>query len=139
MKMRAIPNELAPCGVFCGACPSFLKTCLGCASENKEQSRKSKWGCKIRDCCYNNKNHNFCVECDEYPCKIYHKKLLDTHQGDTRFKYRHEIPEIFIQLNILDTESILEYHNNRWACPHCDGTIKFYHYQCDKCGTKSII
>jgi hypothetical protein len=137
--MREIPNELAPCGVFCGACPSFLKTCLECASENKEQSRKSKWGCKIRDCCYNNKNNSFCIECDKYPCKIYNKKLLDTHQGDTRFKYRHEIPEIFMQLKNMDTFSILVYQKNRWAYPNCDGTIKFYPYQCDKCGTKSII
>jgi hypothetical protein len=35
-------NELAPCGVFCGTCPSYNKTCKGCASEDKEQARCGK-------------------------------------------------------------------------------------------------
>ena len=30
-------NELAPCGVFCAACPSFDKTCNGCSSDNQKQ------------------------------------------------------------------------------------------------------
>ena len=47
-----IPPELAPCGVWCGACPSFKKTCLGCASEDPKQKRTSKWGCRIRVCAY---------------------------------------------------------------------------------------
>ena len=137
--MKKIPNELAPCGVFCGACPSYLKTCQGCASESKEQSRKSKWGCKIRVCCYENKKNSFCIECEDYPCKVYNKKLLDTHQGDIRFKYRHEIPEIFAQIKNMAIVDYLEYQKKRWACPNCDGTIKFYQYQCDKCGYKSIV
>ena len=139
MKITKIPNELAPCGVFCGACPSYIKTCQGCASESKEQSRKSKWGCKIRVCCYDNKKISFCIECKEYPCKVYNKKLLDTHQGDIRFKYRHELPEVFMQLKKMDIVDYLDYQKNRWACPNCDGTVKFYHYQCDMCGNKSTI
>ena len=46
--MKDRTSEVAPCGVLCAACPSFGKTCLGCASENKNQNRISKWNCKIR-------------------------------------------------------------------------------------------
>ncbi len=139
MKMKKIPNELAPCGVFCGACPSFPKTCLGCASKSKEQSRKSKWGCKIRVCCYDTKKLNFCVECQEYPCTIYRKKLLDKHQGDIMYKYRHEIPDIFKQQFNVDMDQYLKNQEDRWACPNCDGTVKFYYYECDKCGNKFTV
>ncbi|MBI9050858.1 MAG: DUF3795 domain-containing protein [Anaerolineaceae bacterium] len=137
--MSQIPNELAPCGVFCGACPSYQKSCLGCASESKEQNRKSKWACKIRICCYTNKNLDFCVTCAAYPCKIYYKKLLDPHQGDPLFKYRHEIPEIFSQQYSPDYAIFLENQQKRWTCPNCEGTIKFYHYKCSKCGYEHII
>lgn len=38
--MKERKSALAPCGVFCGACPSYEKTCLGCASESKEQTEQ---------------------------------------------------------------------------------------------------
>jgi hypothetical protein len=137
--MKEIPNELAPCGVFCGACPSFPKTCLGCASDSKEQKRKSKWDCKIRDCCYNKNNLSFCIECEEFPCEIHKKKLIDSHPEDNKFKYRHEIPDIFIKLRKMGIEEYLKYQNQRWSCSNCDGTVKFYHYKCDKCGKEILI
>ena len=59
-------NELAPCGVFCGACPSFNKSCFGCSSNtNKNKRTKSKIHCPIRICiytikkqCYSNNRKN---------------------------------------------------------------------------------
>ena len=94
-------NELAPCGVYCGACPSFNKTCLGCASEDKTQDRCSKWGCKIRNCCYNLKRLDYCVNCEQFPCKIFDKKLRSTHQDDPRFTYRYELPELLNKFKTL--------------------------------------
>jgi len=132
-------KELAPCGVFCGACPSYNDTCLGCASESKEQKRTSKWGCKIRKCCYKIEEKNYCIECDKFPCKKIKTKLLDSHKGDVRFKYRHEIPEIFIKMRDMKIEDYLEYQKKRWTCPQCGGIINFYKYQCSKCGQKNLV
>jgi len=137
--MKQIPNELAPCGVFCGACPSFNKTCLGCASKSKEQKRTSKWGCKIRDCCYNIEEKDFCIDCIQFPCKKHRKKLLDTHQGDPKFRYRHEIPEIFKKMKEMSIEDYFEYQKQRWSCPSCGGIVNFYHYKCSKCGKEVFI
>jgi hypothetical protein len=123
--MKQIPNELAPCGVFCGACPSFNKTCLGCASESKEQKRTSKWGCKIRDCCYNIEEKDFC--------------LLHSHPGEIKFKYRHEIPEIFQKLKELGVDDYLEFQKQRWSCSSCGSRVNFYHYKCSKCGKEVIV
>jgi hypothetical protein len=134
-----IPPELAPCGVFCGACPSLGKSCHGCASQNQDQKRKTKWACKIRVCCYEQKKFSFCVQCDDFPCKIYHNKLLKAHQGDPKYKYRHEIPTIILQQYDDDLSIFLERQKKRWQCPDCGGTIYFYHYICDTCGKKYYI
>ena len=55
------------------------------------------------------------------------------------YKYRHEIPEIFKQQFNVDMDQYLKNQKNRWACPNCDGTIKFYYYKCDKCGNKFTV
>ena len=132
-------NELAPCGVYCGACPSFNKTCLGCASDDKEQDRCSKWGCKVRNCCYNQKKLDYCINCEQFPCKIINKKILATHTIDLRFTFRHEIPDIFIKLNTMGINYYLDFQKQRWKCDSCSGTIRFYHYKCDKCGKEMMI
>lgn len=131
-------NDLAPCGVFCGACPSFEKSCKGCASEDKNQSRKSKWSCKIRSCCYGQKKLDFCIDCADFPCNIFKTKLLSKHLNDPRFTYRFEIPSVF---NNLKEMNLADYHNfqlQRWRC-ECGGIIRFYEYTCNKCNTYKLI
>jgi hypothetical protein len=137
MSKPELINELAPCGVFCGACPSFKKSCLGCSSNDKNQKRKSKWGCKIRDCCYNKKELDYCAYCEEFPCKIIHKKLLSSHKDDPAFKYRFEIPDNFIKLKEMGLDGYINYQKDRWKCSLCGGLIHFYYYRCSKCGVKS--
>lgn len=131
-------NELAPCGIYCGACPSFENTCLGCASEDKTQDRSSKWGCKIRNCCYNLKGVDYCANCEQFPCKIYNKKLLNTHQDDPRYTYRYELPKSVKKLKTLGVKSYINFQRQRWKCDICGGTIRFYHYKCDKCGNEGV-
>lgn len=134
MKERI--DEFAPCGVFCGACPSYNKTCAGCSSEKKEQNRSSKWNCKLRNCCYIEKKVNYCAECDEFPCKKLKKRLIDSHPEDERYKYRHEIPDIYKNFKEMDLMSFLENQKKRWSCPSCGEIVYFYKYKCSKCGKK---
>ncbi len=138
-QMNQRPNELAPCGVFCAACPSFNTTCAGCASDSKEQRRTSKWGCRIRDCCYNIEEKDFCIDCSKFPCVRNRKKLLDTHPGDPKFRYRHEIPEIFTKMKEMGIDNYLEYQRRRWSCPYCGEMVHFYHYKCSECGKEVTV
>ena len=89
--MGRIPDETAPCGIYCGACPSLKirKTCLGCGSEDRKQKRKSKWSCGIRRCCFEDKNLNFCIDCADFPCKKIDKlkKSLEKKQIYTTGRY----------------------------------------------------
>ena len=137
--MEILVNELAPCGVFCGACPSFNKTCLGCPSESQKQKRKSKWDCTIRKCCYEEKNIKYCGYCIQFPCEKINKKTIDSHPGETRFKYRHEIPDNNKKLKKLGVEKYLKYEKKRWLCPFCKGIVFFYHYRCSKCGKEVAV
>ncbi|MCF8231721.1 MAG: DUF3795 domain-containing protein [Bacteroidales bacterium] len=127
-------HSLAPCGVFCAACPSFKKTCLGCSSEERQQKRTSKWNCRIRDCCLYQMKLSFCVDCEAFPCSTHRKKLVDSHRGDPRFAYRHEIPEQFPKLKSLGLEDYLAYQRERYSCPDCGAIIQFYRYTCSRCG-----
>ena len=137
--MRGQTDVQAPCGVFCGACPSYNKTCAGCASEKKVQQRKSKWSCKIRNCCYNEKELSYCAYCDQFPCKTLTKKLIDSHPGDERYTYRHEIRNVFTKLKDMEFDCFLEYQNKRWSCPSCGGRVYFYTYACSECGKKVTV
>ena len=136
--MRNKFDELAPCGVFCGACPSCHKTCKGCASEDKAQIRKSKWSCKIRTCCYDQKKLDFCGQCPEFPCTIVNKKLVESHPHDVHFTYRHEIPDSFRKLKSMGVEVFYKYQVQRWKCT-CGGTIQFYSYKCNTCGAERLV
>jgi hypothetical protein len=131
--------ELAPCGIFCGACPSFGHTCLGCPSEDRHQKRTSKWACRIRKCCYEAHNLSFCIHCADFPCKTIATKLLDTHQGDPRYDYHHEVIKVFPRLLELGETAYYQYQTERWACKACGGRVLFYEYTCANCGRYALI
>lgn len=131
-------NELAPCGIFCPACPSYNKSCLGCPSEDKKQNRKSKWSCKIRKCCYEGMKVDYCGYCKSFPCGIIDKKLIKSHKGDTKFKYRHEIPENMKKLKQLGVEEYIKRKKQEYSCPDCGGIFYFYYNICSQCGKDAI-
>jgi hypothetical protein len=132
------PPEIAPCGIYCGGCPSFEKTCLGCSSQIQDgnQKRKSKWGCRIRRCCYEDKDLDFCSACEEFPCQKVHQKLLDSHPNDPRFNYRREIVENLILLDELGIKVFLREMDEKFTCPNCGVQVVWYHYHCTECGKR---
>ena len=61
------PQQIAACGLYCGACKKFLNgKCPGC-----KENGKASW-CKIRKCCQE-KGFHTCAECDKdvKECKIH--------------------------------------------------------------------
>jgi hypothetical protein len=134
--MNARLNVLGPCGVYCGACPSYQKSCFGCSSANKEQRRTSWMGCKVRKCCYEERELQFCAECIDFPCEMIDQKLIKSHPDDKKYAYRHEIPENVKKFRALGQEAYLMYQEQNWSCPDCGGRVTFYNYQCQQCGKK---
>ena len=61
------PQQIAACGLYCGACKKFLNgKCPGC-----KENEKASW-CKIRKCCQE-KGFHTCADCDKVVenCKIH--------------------------------------------------------------------
>jgi hypothetical protein len=134
--MGRIPDAMGPCGVYCGACPSFGRTCRGCGSEDRDQKRTSKWGCKLRRCCFDQRGLDLCVECDEFPCRKYIAKLPGSHPDDPRFAYRREAIDNLGRVREVGPDVWLEEQASRWRCPGCGGRVAFYHYTCIECGNQ---
>ncbi|MGM0431554.1 MAG: DUF3795 domain-containing protein [Spirochaetota bacterium] len=129
-------DEVAPCGVFCAACPSFNLSCLGCSSDNLDQKRTSKWNCSIRRCCYEMKHIDYCAYCEHVPCKLLDKKLIRSHEGDPRFAYRHKIPEDMQGIRSLGIDAFIQQKKREYTCTYCGGSVSFYRYTCNRCGVK---
>jgi len=61
---------VAYCGLYCGACRSYLKEkCPGC-----HDNERASW-CKVRTCCMEH-SYTSCAECKEFPdphsCRKFH-------------------------------------------------------------------
>lgn len=66
-------NLIAYCGLYCGACPRFLKgKCNGCKENNPS------W-CKVKPCNLEN-NYTSCADCKQFDsvsdCKIFNPLLI---------------------------------------------------------------
>lgn len=128
-----LPDMMAPCGVYCGACPSFGMTCRGCGSEDRKQKRTSKWHCSIRRCCLLEKCLNLCSQCPDFPCNTI-GKLRNSHPKDEKYRYRHEIYQNLSEIQKQGIEEWLQSQEEKWRCPVCGGRIIFYRYCCTGCG-----
>jgi len=63
------PNLVAYCGLYCGACRSYLQEkCPGC-----HDNQKATW-CKVRSCCISNQ-YASCADCKQFDnpndCKMF--------------------------------------------------------------------
>lgn len=85
-----LPDSMAPCGVYCGACPSFGKGCRGCGSENRKQRHTSKGNCTIRRRCFEEKGIALCSQYTDVPCRLT-DELQGSYPGNKRFRYHHKI------------------------------------------------
>ena len=60
-EIVSAPNLVAHCGLYCGACRSYLKErCPGC-----HENQKATW-CKVRSCCIQ-EGFATCAECTQFP------------------------------------------------------------------------
>lgn len=134
-KVKKSPwDVIAPCGIYCDVCPSYEKTCNGCGSVDPNQKRISKWSCKIRMCCMDHQNLRYCYQCTDFPCKVL-KKLQQSHPGNPKFSYRHEMLDNLDDLKRLGERQWIQLQKKKWTCPKCKGKLLFYANQCPTCGT----
>lgn len=79
-------NLIAPCGMDCGLCATYLRekdVCPGCCSP--EVKKKTCISCKIKNC--KERKGKYCYDCDKFPCdRLKHM--------DKRYRTKYEMSEI---------------------------------------------
>jgi len=132
---------IAPCGMNCGLCGSYLvytheipkrrgkiSYCSGCRPRNKECSFVKK-RCDI----IKNNDLDFCFLCKEFPCE----NLKRIVKGYKKYNYNIIDNLTFIKDNGL--ESFIVKEKNHYMCPQCGDTICIYNKKCYTCDRHEII
>ena len=130
-------KTVAACGIYCGACPAFLKSmkakrssevgCLGCLS-SKVGKFASK--CEIRSCA-KSKGVESCGVCESYPCeKItdFMEAAPDKAKYGLRKKYLDGIAEEGLPRWQEDAKK-------RWCCTECGEPFGYADQSCPECDT----
>jgi len=132
---------IAPCGMNCGLCISYLAMKYDL---RKEGLRKSYCvGCLPRDknCTFMKKHCDllrkglvrFCYECEKFPCS--QLKDLDKRY---RTKYHMSMIENLEFIKEHGIERFLEKEETKWRCPECGEVICCHNGLCLNCGLDKL-
>ena len=132
-------NLAAPCGVYCGACRSYLllkkdlleergykSGCNGCRIRNKKCSYIK------RDCALIRKNEiEFCYECNTFPCSNLKRldEMYSKRYGVSQIKNLKRLQEVGFEQWIQEKEKL-------YQCLDCGGEICVHDAECFDCGNK---
>jgi hypothetical protein len=147
---------VAPCGLFCGACPMYIATqskdekkvkalmqqfsgsnsnlnladlqCDGCIGGGRVASFCRR--CEMRDCAAKKPDVTRCPDCKEFPCSKITGFNNDgmLHHAEVLDNCRH-----IREAGIGEwTKSEVE----RWSCPQCRKPMSWYDGKCSECGAQ---
>jgi hypothetical protein len=132
---------IAPCGMNCGLCASYLALknnvkakgvkmpyCVGCRPRKKNCAFLKKHCAKL-----SKEEVNFCFECTSFPCD--HLITIDS-----RYKARYRMSMIE-NLNFIKTEGMekfLEKQDKLWKCQDCGALICCHNGICFNCGLEKL-
>jgi hypothetical protein len=143
--MRTMNAELiAPCGMDCGICISYLAMQNDL---NKKGFRKSYCaGCLPRgkNCAFIFMKKNcdllgkglvrFCYECQDFPCR-----RLKTIDKRYRTKYHMSMIANLEYIRDKGIGKFLEKEREKWRCPECGGVICCHNGLCLNCGLDKLL
>jgi hypothetical protein len=149
-------NLVAPCGLYCGACPMYLASqqkdgqkiealhkqfssgnmklavedllCDGCIANGRIASFCRK--CGIRDCASKKTKSQRCSECSDFACSRI------TGFNNDGMLHHAEVLENLRQLRGMGIKEWTKHEAARWSCPQCKSQISWYDAECSKCRTK---
>jgi hypothetical protein len=132
---------VAPCGMNCGVCSSYLAGtrtiknlgvgmpyCRGCRPGNKSCAFLKK-KCRL----LTEGTVKFCYECPGFPCD----RLVAL---DKRYRERYHMSMLGNLAFIKDkgTDAFLQKEKEKWQCPGCGGTISCHNGICFDCGIERL-
>ena len=125
---------IAPCGMNCGICLTYLREknkCPGCRDDKNVLGYCRK--CIIKNCeKLKENNWKFCSnKCEKFPCT--RLKNLDKRY---RTKYNMSMIENLNNIEQLGIRTFVKNEKMRWSCSECGGTICVHRGYCYSCGEK---
>jgi hypothetical protein len=135
------PDLVAPCGMNCGTCSSYLAGtreirklgvrmpyCRGCRPRNKSCAFLKKQ-CRL----LTEGTVTFCSECPGFPCE----RLVAL---DRRYRERYHMSMLENLAFITDQglDAFLRKEAEKWQCPDCGGTISCHNGICFDCGIERL-
>ena len=132
---------IAPCGMNCGLCISYMSM----KYDLKKKGFRKRYcsGCRPRgkNCTFMKKHCDllgkglvqFCYECEKFPCS--RLKGLDKRY---RTKYHMSMIENLKFIKEHDIESFLEKEEEKWCCPACGEVICCHNGLCLNCGLDKL-
>jgi hypothetical protein len=147
---------VAPCGLYCGACPMFLASqendeqriqailkqfsgrgpklaaadlqCDGCIGGGRVASFCR--ACAMRACAENTKKVTRCADCPDFPCS----KI--TNFNNDGMAHHAEVLANCRKLKEVGIKIWAKSEEERWRCPQCRANIAWYDTACSRCGAK---
>jgi len=137
MAKELTPDQIAPCGMNCGICKSFIaysrgvpykkgevSHCTGCLPRNKNCAFVK------RDCEKLRKKHiRFCHECAEMPCSKL-SKLDELYKA----RYGMSMVENLKMIREKGMDVFLNSQAEKYRCPSCGEVFSVHDGRCYACG-----
>ena len=132
---------VAPCGMNCGICSSYLAGthdirtfglrmpyCSGCRPRNKSCAYLKKQCPLLAE-----SRITFCYECPGFPCE----RLVAL---DRRYRERYHMSMLENLAVIKDqgTDAFFQKEAEKWQCPGCGGTLSCHNGICFDCGSDRL-
>jgi len=134
-KRNFTPELIAPCGMNCGVCKSYLaysrgvpekkgkiSHCTGCLPRNKN--------CVLKRGCRKLRRNEIksCLECDDMPCEN-----LDRLDQRYRRHYGMSMVENLREIKERGMEKFLESQEEKYWCPECGDVVSVHDGKCYTC------
>jgi hypothetical protein len=147
---------VAPCGLYCGACPMYLASqekdeekikarmqqfasgkmqfkqedllCDGCIANGRVAVFCRK--CAIRACAAGKSNVTRCSDCTDFPCSRI------TNFNNDGMLHHSEVLDNLRHIREMGMKEWTKYEEDRWRCPQCRTSLSWYDKACSKCGAK---
>jgi hypothetical protein len=147
---------VAPCGLYCGACPMYLASqekddqklkaimqqfgggkmqlkqedlvCDGCIGGGRVAAFCRK--CAMRSCAEEKPNVTRCSDCSEFPCSRI------TNFNNDGMQHHSEVLSNLRRLKEVGIKEWTKNEEDRWRCPQCRTKLSWYDKACSKCGAK---
>ena len=142
MKIENVADLVAPCGMNCALCSSYLALknnlksigirmpyCTGCRPRNKTCAFLKKHCSKLL-----NGVVSFCFECSSFPCD--RLKAIDSRY---KTNYRMSMINNLVFIRDKGINKFLSKQKEFWKCPSCAELICCHNGVCYNCGRDTLI